>query len=82
MSGGRRQLRGFSYRYNAYVRNGHNVLRYDNGHSETPEEFHRHLFDPRTGGELEKRIITRYDLPVLSDMLTEIQILLDELQPK
>ncbi len=76
-SGGRVQVRGYSYRYNAHVHNGHNVLRYDNGHDDTPEEFHRHLFDRKTGAELERRIITRHELPTFSQILDELQALFD-----
>jgi len=71
--GGRDQMRGFSYRYNAHVRNGHNVLRYDNGHPDAPEEFHRHRFDPATGEEIERHILTRHELPVFSVILDELQ---------
>lgn len=74
---GRLQLRGFSYRYNAHVRNGHNLLRYDNGHADAPDEFHRHEFDPDSGLEKEKRILSRHELPVFSDVLTEIQALVE-----
>ena len=74
---GRVQIRGFSYRYNAHVRGGHNVLRYDNGHDDAPDEFHRHAFDLVTGDETEKRVIARYELPVFADILTEVQELVE-----
>lgn len=45
------------YSYNAFIRGGHNILRYDNQHPETlhqghPDEHHRHDFDVVTGDEL------------------------------
>lgn len=45
------------YSYNAFIRGGHNILRYDNQHPETlhqghPDEHHRHDFDVSTGDEL------------------------------
>lgn len=76
-AGGRLQIRGFSYSYNAHIENRHNILRYDNGHEDTPEEYHRHLFDMATGNEIERRIITRYELPNFYDILTEIQELFE-----
>ena len=47
------------YSYNAFVRGGHNILRYDNQHPELlyaghRDEHHRHDFDWRTGDELER----------------------------
>lgn len=42
---GRLQVRGVRYRYNARIRGRHNILRYDNGHAEAPDEFHRHQYD-------------------------------------
>ncbi|GEM_PF-1756070 len=74
---GRRQIRGFSYRYNASIRGRHTILRYDNGHPETPDEFHRHLFRISDGEEIERRIITRYELPTFADILTELQRLFE-----
>jgi len=75
---GRLQVRGVSYRYNARIRGRHNILRYDNGHDESPDEFHRHQYDLSNGTEIETRIITRYDLPVFDDILTELQQMFEE----
>lgn len=76
--GGRLNLRGFSYRYNAHVKNGHNVLRYDNGHKEAPEEFHRHEYDPENGVPRETKLLTRYELPDMYDIITEIQAIAEK----
>jgi hypothetical protein len=67
------QVRGVSYRYNAYVRGGHNILRYDNGHAEAPDEFHRHEFDPFTGHERSRTILDREDLPTLIEVVSEVE---------
>ena len=72
------QVRGVSYRYNAYVRGGHNILRYDNGHIEAPEEFHRHEFDPFTGRELSRAILSREDMPTLIEVVSEVERLARE----
>lgn len=44
-------VRGFSYRYNAYIPGKHNILRYDNGHD--LDEYHRHIWDIESGAEIE-----------------------------
>ena len=75
--GGRRQIRGLRYRYNARVRGRHNVLRYDNGHAAAPEEFHRHFYRIADGEELERRILARHELPTFADILTELQIIFE-----
>lgn len=72
------QVRGVSYRYNAYVRGGHNILRYDNGHAEAPDEFHRHEFDSFTGRELSRTILGREDMPTLIEVVSEVERLARE----
>ena len=68
----RLQVRGLFYAYNAYFAGQHNILRYDNGHMETPEEFHRHEFDRETGIEIRKDILEQRQIPVLADFFTEV----------
>ncbi len=68
----RLQVRGSFYAYNAYFAGRHNILRYDNGHMDTPEEFHRHLFDLETGVEIRKDILVQQQIPVLADFFTEV----------
>lgn len=68
----RLQVRGLFYAYNAYFAGRHNILRYDNGHMEPPEEFHRHQFDLETGVETRKDILEQRQIPVLADFFTEV----------
>ena len=68
----RLQVRGLFYAYNAYFVGRHNILRYDNGHTATPEEFHRHEFDLETGIEIRKEILEQRQIPVLADFFTEV----------
>jgi hypothetical protein len=65
-------VRGLFYAYNAYFSGHHNILRYDNGHTATPEEFHRHEFDRETGIEIRKDILEQPQIPVLADFFTEV----------
>mgnify|MGYP001611148168 CR=1 FL=1 len=64
-------VRGFSYRYNAYLPGKHNLLRFDNGHSF--DEYHRHEWDWATGKETERCIITRNEFPTLGEVLDELE---------
>ena len=68
--GGRLQVRCFSYRYNASIAGKHNVLRYDNGHDF--DEYHRHVFDAATGQPILEQHLTRYQFPLLSEVLDEL----------
>lgn len=68
----RLQVRGRWYAYNAYFAGRHNILRYDNGHAEHPDEFHRHQYDLQTGKEISRIIIEKHQLPVLADFFTEV----------
>ncbi|MGI8827602.1 MAG: hypothetical protein ACR2JC_18620 [Chloroflexota bacterium] len=62
----------FHMPYNAYFWGRHNILRYDNGHLDAPEEFHRHDFDLKTGAENPVKKITRQDMPTLAEFMTEV----------
>jgi len=69
--GGRIQVRGLSYRYNASLQGKHEILRYDNTHS-TYDYYHKHLFDPVSGTELDVIPLTREEFPVCHQVLDEI----------
>jgi hypothetical protein len=67
-------VRGYSYRYNAHIKGKHTVLRFDNGHH--PDEYHGHWFDIETGDEIERRVMSRDDFPVFSEVLDELDRLM------
>lgn len=46
------QIRAFKYVYAAKIPGRHLILKYDNGHDETPEEYHHHVYDIDTGEEI------------------------------
>ncbi len=71
----RAQLQVRSIHFNYHVtqqRDGRtrNLLRYDNSHVDTPEEYHRHLYDPRSG-EQTRTILTREQFPDLAEVVDE-----------
>jgi hypothetical protein len=64
-----------SYSYNAFVRGGHNILRYDNAHERLghPDAHHKHVFDFDTGEELTgSPYPTGPDWPNLGDVIREL----------
>ncbi|MCH7511221.1 MAG: hypothetical protein IIB19_02530 [Chloroflexi bacterium] len=63
-------VRTFSYRYNAYIPGKHTVLRYDNGHG--VDEYHTHRYDPKAGREGPAQLISREDMPVMGEVLSEL----------
>lgn len=74
---GRLKVRCFSYSYNARVAGKHNILRYDNGHYDNGHEdfnyYHKHIFDWRTGKEINIETLTREKFPLLSEVLSELE---------
>lgn len=67
---GRLWVRCISYRYNARIRNRHNILRYDNGHD--LDDYHGHWFNIASGEEIERRSMSRNDFPLFSEVLDEL----------
>ena len=68
---GRLYVRAFSYRYNAWIKGKHNVLRYDNSHN--LDEYHGHRFDLDTGELLTRRMMSRDEFPLFTEVLDELQ---------
>ena len=64
-------VRGFSYRYHAFVPGEHSLVRYDNSHGE--DVYHRHAFEPVTGQETEITDLTRNEFPTFSEILDELE---------
>ena len=67
------QVRSIHFNYHVTQRRGgrtRNLLRYDNSHIDTPDEYHRHLYDPRTG-EQTRTILTREQFPDLAEVVDE-----------
>ena len=67
-----RRVRMLVYSYNANFPKGENVLRYDNMHSDEPDVYHRHVFDPDTGDQISFSTLTRAQFPVMHEVLDEL----------
>ena len=71
--GGLRKVRGISYRYVAWVPDGHPVLRYHNVHF-YDDDYHHRVFDPRTGEEILYETLKRHQFPTLSEVIDELEV--------
>ena len=67
---GRLYVRTFSYRYNAWIKGKHAILRYDN--NDDLDDYHGHWWDVETGEFLERRSMSRDEFPVFSEVLDEL----------
>ena len=73
VSRGQLQVRSIHFNYHVTQRRDgrtRNLLRYDNSHVDTPEEYHRHLYDSRSG-EQTRTILTREQFPDLAEVVDE-----------
>lgn len=66
---GQCEVRGFSYSYQACLRDEKQLLRYDSAHG--LGELHRHEYDLVTGEESDLRLIALDDLPPLDEVIRE-----------
>ncbi len=68
------KIRGYSYLYVAWVRNGHPVVRYHNVHF-YDDDYHHRAFNVLTGEPLFHETLRRYQFPTLTDVLDEVELL-------
>lgn len=66
------RVRGFSYRYAAWVQRHHPVLRYHNVHR-NDDDYHHRVFNWRTGDEVLYERLERHQFPTLGEVLDEVQ---------
>jgi hypothetical protein len=66
------QVRGKKYRYAAWVRRHHSLLRYHNVHRDD-DDYHHRVFNWRTGEEVLYERLERHQFPTLSEVLDEVQ---------
>ena len=73
-SGNILRVRCFSYRYVAFIPGQHLLLKYHNLHRDS-EEYHHRIYDPTNGRELAHEVLKRYQFPLFTEVLDELQIL-------
>lgn len=66
------RVRGFSYRYVAWVQGHHPLLRYHNTHL-YDDDYHHRVFNWRTGEEVLYETLERFQFPTFSEVLDEVQ---------
>jgi len=64
-----------SFRYHAWVRGSHNILRYESAHERHRERAHKHVYDTfGYGGETDViELSTEDEIPTLGDVLSELR---------
>ena len=66
------QVKGLKYRYVAWVRDHHSILRYHNTHL-NDDAYHHRVFNWRTGEEVLYETLERHQFPTFSEVLDEVQ---------
>ena len=66
------KVRGYRYRYAAYLRGRNELLRYHNTHQHD-RNYHRVEFNPLTGALVRRSTMPRRQFPVLSEVLDELE---------
>ena len=74
------KVRTYHYRYAAYLRGRHNLLRYHNTH-QSDNDYHRVEFNPLTGALVRRSTMPRRQFPVLSQVLDELETMTRMLEP-
>ena len=78
--GGLRRVRCYSYRYAAWIEGGHPVLRYHNIHL-NDDNYHHRVFNPLTGEESGYETLFRYQFPLFTEILDELEVITRVLEP-
>lgn len=68
------QVRCHTYRYIGWVRGGQLLLKYHNLHKDR-DEYHHRIYDPATGEQVVHEALERYQFPVFSEVLDELEYL-------
>ena len=72
------QVRCHTYRYVGWLQGGHLLLKYHNLHKDK-DEYHHRIYDPATGEEIMHEVLERYQFPVFSEVLDELEYLSGDL---
>ena len=73
-SGNILRVRCYSYSYVAWLPGEHLLLKYHNLHRDK-DEYHHRIYDPATGAELAHEVLKRYQFPLFTEVLDELQAL-------
>ena len=76
--GSTRRVRCHTYVYVAWLSGEHPLLKYHNLH-ENKDEYHHRIYDPATGVEVFHEVLERYQFPIFTKVLDELQTLTEDL---
>ena len=68
------RVRCYSYSYVAWMPGQHLLMKYHNLHRDR-DEYHHRIYDPTTGEEIAHEVLKRYQFPLFTEVLDELQIL-------
>ncbi len=72
------RVKCYSYRYIAWLPGEHLLLKYHNIH-EDEDEYHHRIYDPATGEEVYHEVLERYQFPLFTEVLDELQAMTQDL---
>lgn len=72
------RVRGHTYAYVAWLPGEHPLLKYHNLHR-GDDAYHHRIYDPVTGKELFYEPLERYQFPIFTEVLDELEILTRDL---
>lgn len=77
-SGNNLRIRCHTYVYIGWLRGEHLLLKYHNIHRDR-DEYHHRIYDPATGVEVFHEVLERYQFPLFTEVLDELQTLTQDL---
>ena len=77
-SGNILRVRCHTYTYIAWLPGEHLLLKYHNLHR-NDDAYHHRIYDPATGAELFHETLERYQFPIFTEVLDELEILTKDL---
>ncbi len=77
-SGHTLRVRCHTYVYIGWLQGEHLLLKYHNVHLNR-DEYHHRIYDPATGVEVFHEVLKRYQFPVFTEVLDELQALTSDL---
>ena len=72
------RVRCHTYVYIGWLRGEHLLLKYHNVHRDR-DEYHHRIYDPASGVEVFHEILERYQFPLFTEVLDELQVITQNL---